>query len=54
MKHNLVTKQQEQKVNRQLDTKTQAVYLVLFKNVIRRLVQAKMSLIFGPVRYHLA
>ena len=55
VKHNLATKeQQEQKVNRQLDTKTHAVYLVLFKNVIRRLVQAKMSLISGPIRYHLA
>ena len=55
VKDNLVTKQQqEQKVNRQLDTKTHAVYLVLFKNVIRRLVQAKMSLISGPVWCHLA
>ena len=55
VQYNLTTKQQqEKKVSRQLDTKTHAVYLVLFKNVIRRLVQAKMSLIFGPLRYHLA
>ena len=29
-------------------------HLVMFKTSIRHLVHAKMSLIFGPVQYHLA
>ena len=42
------------KGDRQLDDKTPVGHRVLFKTSIRHLVHAKMSLIFGPVQYHLA